>query len=70
MKRNKFTENGKLFSGSVIFGALTRFSDWICNKFAESAFGRFLSSYDATEEICAQSSVVKAVKRIFGFKFC
>ena len=67
MKRNKFTENGKLFSSSVIFGALTRFSDWICNKFAESAFGRFLSSYDATEEICAQSSVVKAVKRIFGF---
>lgn len=67
MKKNKGFPKTGLLEGSVFFGALTRFTDWICGKFSESAFGRFLSSYDKTEKICSESAIVKGIKRLFGF---
>ncbi len=67
MKKNKYSEKRGLFAGSVIFGALSRFADWICGKFSESAFGSFLSSYDKTEKMCSESAIVKGLKKLFGF---
>ncbi|MBQ2732623.1 MAG: O-antigen ligase family protein [Clostridia bacterium] len=67
MKKNKDPENKNLFEGSRIFGALTRFSDWICGKFSDSSFGGFLNSYDKTEKLCSESAIISGIKRLFGF---
>ena len=65
--KNGRSRFGGFFKNSLIFSALSRFADWLTLVFKNSAFGSLLSSYDKTESLCKNSSILNFIRKLLGF---
>lgn len=66
MKKNGRPWLRGLFAGSVIFKALTAFSDKMCSAFSGGIFGGGLLSYEKTEKACSESAIANGIRSLFG----